>query len=61
MMDKSILEAVHDSAKDLYQTGVMDEITMRDFDALCLLPVGSTVLNKSGVSSLKSRARQFQQ
>lgn len=35
-MDKSILEVVHESAKDMYEIGVMDEKTMREFDELCL-------------------------
>ena len=38
-MDKSILSVVHESAKDLHDAGVMDEVTMREFDALCLPPV----------------------
>ena len=33
-MDKSILDMVHDSAKDLHAAGVMKETTMREFDAL---------------------------
>jgi putative transcriptional regulator len=39
MKDKSILEVVHDSAKDLHDAGLMDRQTMREFDALCLPPV----------------------
>jgi putative transcriptional regulator len=35
-MDKSILNTVHDGAKDLKKAGVIDEMTMREFDALCL-------------------------
>jgi hypothetical protein len=38
-MDKSILEVVHDSAKDLNKAGTMKETTLREFDALCLPPV----------------------
>ena len=38
-MDKSILEIVHDSAKDLRKVGTMKETTLREFDALCLPPV----------------------
>ncbi len=38
-MDQSIVEVVHGSAKDLRNAGVMDEVTMREFDALCLPPV----------------------
>ena len=35
-MNKSILEVVHENANDLYATGLMDEVTLRKFDALCL-------------------------
>jgi putative transcriptional regulator len=31
-----ILEAVNETAKDLYEAGVMDRVTMREFDRLCL-------------------------
>ena len=34
-----ILDAVHDTAKGLHDAGVMREMTMREFDALCLPPV----------------------
>jgi putative transcriptional regulator len=34
-----ILSVVHETAKGLHNAGIMDEITMREFDALCLLPV----------------------
>ena len=33
-MKKSILDMVHDSAKDLHTAGVMKESTLREFDAL---------------------------
>ncbi|MBO3460984.1 DNA-binding transcriptional regulator [Aetokthonos hydrillicola Thurmond2011] len=32
----AILEAVHETAKDLHKAGVMDQITLREFDRLCL-------------------------
>ena len=38
-MDKSILDVVHETAKDLHKSGAMNEVTMREFDALCLPPV----------------------
>jgi putative transcriptional regulator len=38
-MDKSILDMVHDSARDLHAAGVMKETTLREFDALCLPPI----------------------
>ena len=35
----AILEAVHDTAKGLHKPGVMDQVTLREFDRLCLPPV----------------------
>lgn len=35
-MKDSILDVIHDTAKDLNEAGVMDMQTMREFDALCL-------------------------
>ncbi|OIQ82574.1 antitoxin igA-2 [mine drainage metagenome] len=34
-----ILEAVHDTAKGLHKAGVMEQVTLREFDRLCLPPV----------------------
>lgn len=34
-----ILEAVHDTAKGLHAAGVMDQITLREFDRLCIAPI----------------------
>ena len=34
-----ILQAVHESTNGLHEAGVMDETTMREFDAMCLPPV----------------------
>jgi len=34
-----ILEAVFETASGLHKAGVMDKITLRDFDRLCLPPV----------------------
>lgn len=40
MTNKSkLLSVVHDDAKDLHKIGLMDDMTMREFDALCLPPV----------------------
>ena len=36
--EKSILDMVHESAKDLHEAGVMKETTLREFDALCRPP-----------------------
>ena len=35
----AILDAVHETAKGLHKAGAMDQITMREFDRLCLPPV----------------------
>lgn len=34
-----ILDAVHDTAKGLYEAGVMEQSTLREFDQLCLPPI----------------------
>jgi putative transcriptional regulator len=34
-----ILEAVHETATGLHKSGVMDQLTLREFDRLCLPPV----------------------
>ena len=33
------LDAVHKTAKGLFNAGVMDQVTLREFDRLCLPPV----------------------
>ena len=35
----AILEAVHQTAKGLHKAGVMDQVTLREFDRLCIPPV----------------------
>jgi putative transcriptional regulator len=35
----TILEAVHDTAKGLHKAEVMDQVTLREFDRLCLPPI----------------------
>jgi putative transcriptional regulator len=34
-----ILEAVHETAKDLHRSGFIDKRKMADYDALCLSPI----------------------
>ena len=36
MKKSRILEGVHETALGLYEAGVMDQVTMREFDLLCL-------------------------
>jgi putative transcriptional regulator len=39
MKKSTILEAVHETASGLYKAGVMDLVTLREFEQLCLPPV----------------------
>lgn len=39
MKKSKILEAVHETAVGLHKAGVMNQVTMREFDVLCLPPV----------------------
>jgi putative transcriptional regulator len=57
-MDKSILEMVHDSAKDLHEAGAMKETTLREFDALCLPPVKEYTAVQIKRIRLKNKASQ---
>lgn len=35
----AILDAVHETANGLHKAGVMDMVTLREFDRLCLPPI----------------------
>ena len=58
MMDESILEMVHESAKGLHAAGVMKESTLREFDALCLPPVKKYSAGQIKRIRLKNKASQ---
>lgn len=34
-----ILEAVHETAQELYQSGAIDRVALREFDRLCISPL----------------------
>ena len=38
-MKKKLVKTAHAMAKDLYKAGVIDKVTMRGYDALCIPPV----------------------
>ena len=57
-MSKSILDAVHESAKDLHEAGVMKEATLREFDALCLPPVKEYTAVQIRRIRIRNRASQ---
>jgi putative transcriptional regulator len=57
-MDKSILEMVHESAKELHNAGVMNDTTLREFDALCLPKVKEFSAEQIKRIRAKSKASQ---
>ena len=57
-MNKSILDVVHDAAKGLKETGLLDSVTMREFDVLCLPPV--KVYNAVQIKRIRIRNKASQ-
>ncbi len=57
-MTDSILDAVHKTAKGLNKAGLVDEMTMREFDALCLPPVKEYTARQIKRIRLKHKASQ---
>lgn len=57
-MNNSILDVIHDTAKDLHDASVMDFQTMREFDALCLPKVEA--LDAQTIKLIRERARVSQ-
>lgn len=53
-----ILDAVHDTAKGLHAADVMDRVTLREFDRLCLPPVEP--LEPEQIKRLREKARVSQ-
>ena len=49
----SILDAVHETAEGMHDAGVIDTVTMREFDALCLSPVRE--YTKADLKALRER------
>ena len=57
-MDKSILEVVHESARGLYDAGIVDVTTMHEFDALCLTPIKNFSAQEIKMIRLKEHVSQ---
>ena len=38
-MKKSLLKVAHEMANDLYDAGVIDAVTMREYETICIPPV----------------------
>ena len=54
----SILSVIHETAQGLHNAGIMDEITMREFDALCLPPIKTYQPNEIRQIRLRYRFSQ---
>ena len=54
--NSTILEAVHATAKGLYQAGAMDQPTLRGFDRLCQQPATRAALKPSNTAKANCRA-----
>jgi len=54
----AILEAVHETATGLYKAGVMDRVTLREFDRLCLPAVEP--LEPSQIRQIREASRVSQ-
>jgi putative transcriptional regulator len=57
-MRKGILENIHETAKDFYEAGLMDETTMRKFDAHCLEPTKE--MSKYDVKRIRAKTHVSQ-
>jgi len=54
----AILEAVHETAKGLHKAGVMDQVTLREFDHLCLPPIEP--LEAEQIKQIREKSRVSQ-
>ena len=54
----SILEAVHETAVDLHEAGAIDQVTMREYDRLCLQPVEP--MEPEQIKDIRERSRVSQ-
>ena len=52
------LAAIHETASDLHDAGVMDKRTLRSFDELCLTPVRP--MTATDIRALRARERVSQ-
>jgi len=53
-----LLEAVHETARDLHKLGFIDKRAMREYDALCIEPVAA--YSAEQIRSLRERYRLSQ-
>ena len=58
MMKKAILDVVHETAQDLHEAGAMDDVTLKEFDALCLPPV--KIYSSAQIKRIRQRSKASQ-
>ena len=49
----NIMASIHETAEDLYETGLMEKRTMREFDGLCLTPI--SLLKPEEIRDIRER------
>ncbi len=54
----SILDAVHETARGLHRAGAMDQVTLREFDQLCVRPVEP--MDAAQIKQIREAARVSQ-
>ena len=54
-LKNSILDAVHETALGLHRAGVIPDVTLREFDKLCLQPVHP--LQPAQIKALREKAK----
>jgi len=57
-MRKNISETIREEMKDLYDAGIIDEMTMRQFDKNCLEP--AKAMSKKDVKRIRSKTHTSQ-
>jgi putative transcriptional regulator len=57
-MSDKLLQVIHVSARDLHQAGLMDAVTLREFDVLCLPPIKE--YSAARIKRLRQRNRASQ-
>lgn len=57
-MDKTITEVVHETVKGWHKIGLVDQITMHEFDALCLPKIKQ--LSPTEIKKIRSREKVSQ-
>jgi putative transcriptional regulator len=57
-MSDKLLQVLHETARDLHQAGLMDAVTLREFDVLCLPPIKE--YSAARIKRLRQRNRASQ-